>query len=61
MAGIIYTTASTGSVIGMIEPVIAGAFAWVLLGERFNLVQLLGAFVVLVGIAIADRASAQTE
>ena len=61
MAGIIYTTASTGSVIGMLEPVIAGAFAWVLLGERFNLVQLLGAFVVLVGIAIADRASAQTE
>jgi len=61
MAGIIYTTASTGSVIGMLEPVIAGAFAWVLLGERFNAIQLLGAVVVLVGIAIADRASSTTE
>ena len=61
MAGIIHTTASTGSVIGMIEPVLAGAFAWVLLGERFNLIQLIGAAVVLVGIAVADRASASTE
>ena len=61
MAGIIRTTASTGSVIGMLEPVLAGAFAWVLLGERFNLIQLIGAAVVLVGIAIADRASSSTE
>ena len=61
MAGIIATTASTGSVIGMLEPVMAGAFAWVLLGERFNAIQLLGAAVVLVGIAIADRASSSTE
>ena len=61
MVGIIHTTASTGSVIGMIEPVLAGAFAWVLLGERFNLIQLIGAAVVLVGIAVADRASASTE
>jgi len=61
MAGIIRTTASTGSVIGMLEPVMAGAFAWVLLGERFNLIQLIGAAVVLVGIAIADRASSTTE
>jgi drug/metabolite transporter (DMT)-like permease len=45
----------------MLEPVIAGAFAWVLLGERFNAIQLLGAVVVLVGIAIADRASSTTE
>ena len=61
MAGIVRTTASTGSVIGMVEPVLAGAFAWVLLGERFNLIQLIGAAVVLVGIAIADRASSTTE
>ncbi len=57
MVGIIRTSASTGSVIGMLEPVMAGSFAWVLLGERFNLIQLIGAAVVLVGIAIADRAS----
>ena len=45
----------------MIEPVLAGGFAWVLLGETFNLIQLIGAAVVLVGIAVADRASASTE
>lgn len=61
MAGIVRTTASTGSVIGMIEPILAGVFAWILLGERFNLIQLIGAAVVLVGIAIADRASSVTE
>ena len=61
MAGVIATTASTGSVIGMLEPVLAGAFAWVLLGERFNLIQLIGAVVVLVGIAVADRASSVSE
>jgi len=61
MAGIIQTTASTGSVIGMLEPVLAGVFAWILLGERFNTIQLIGAVVVLVGIAIADRASSTTE
>jgi len=61
MAGIIQTTASTGSVIGMLEPVLAGVFAWILLGERFNTIQLIGAAVVLVGIAIADRASSTTE
>ena len=61
MAGIIHTSASTGSVIGMLEPVLAGGFAWILLGERFNLIQLIGAVVVLVGIAVADRASAKPE
>jgi drug/metabolite transporter (DMT)-like permease len=61
MAGIIRTTASTGSVIGMLEPVMAGAFAWVLLGERFNVIQLIGAVVVLVGIAVADRASSHNR
>jgi drug/metabolite transporter (DMT)-like permease len=49
-------SASTSSVIGMIEPVIAGAIAWWLLSEAFNTVQLIGCCVVLIGIYFADKA-----
>jgi drug/metabolite transporter (DMT)-like permease len=40
----------------MLEPVLAGIFAWIWLQQSWNGVQLFGAFVVLVGIYIADRA-----
>ncbi|CAB4765705.1 MAG: EamA family transporter [Actinobacteria bacterium] len=49
-------SASTSSVIGMIEPVFAGAIAWWLLSEAFNTVQLIGCCVVLIGIYFADKA-----
>ena len=55
--GVRATSPSTASVIGMLEPVLAGVFAWIALNERFNFYQLAGAAVVLVGIYIADRAS----
>ena len=57
--GVRATNPSTASVIGMLEPVLAGVFAWIALNERFNLIQLIGAIVVLVGIYIADRASSK--
>ena len=57
--GVRATSPSTASVIGMLEPVLAGVFAWIALNERFNLYQLAGAVVVLVGIYIADRASSK--
>jgi len=47
--------ASKSSVIGMLEPVLAGLFAWVLLGQGWSLIQLSGALIVLVGIYIADK------
>lgn len=47
---------STSSVIGMLEPVLAGAFAWIWLAQSWAPIQLGGAFIVLVGIYIADRA-----
>jgi drug/metabolite transporter (DMT)-like permease len=47
--------ASKSSVIGMLEPVLAGLFAWILLGQGWSVIQLIGAFVVLVGIYIADK------
>ena len=48
--------ASTASVIGMLEPILAGIFAWWWISERLSAVQLMGAAVVLVGIYLADRA-----
>ena len=47
---------STSSVIGMLEPVLAGAFAWIWLAQSWAPVQLSGALIVLVGIYIADKA-----
>jgi drug/metabolite transporter (DMT)-like permease len=42
--------------IGMLEPVCAGVIAWVLLGESLNAAQVIGAFIVLVGIMLAETA-----
>jgi drug/metabolite transporter (DMT)-like permease len=56
IAGLRLLSASTSSVIGMLEPVFAGIFAWLWLQQSWNGIQLFGAAVVLVGIYIADRA-----
>ena len=59
VTGIRELSASTGSVIGMIEPIFAGVIAWWLISEAFNSIQLLGCAVVLLGIYLADKARAQ--
>ena len=46
---------STSSVMGMIEPVLAGVFAWIWLAQSWAPIQLGGAAIVLVGIYIADK------
>ena len=56
VTGIRELSASTGSVIGMIEPLFAGAIAWWLLSEAFNTTQLIGCAVLLLGIYLADKA-----
>ena len=56
LSGMKMLTASTSSVIGMLEPVIAGAFAWVWFGQSWDFIQLIGAAIVLIGIYLADRA-----
>lgn len=43
-------------IVGMIEPVLAGGFAWVLLDEVLSGTQLLGGFFVLVGVLLAETA-----
>jgi drug/metabolite transporter (DMT)-like permease len=48
-------SARTG-LLGMAEPVLAAAVAWVVLGEALSPVQLLGGAVVLTGIALAETA-----
>ncbi|CAB4581753.1 MAG: EamA family transporter [Actinobacteria bacterium] len=55
LTGLRGLNASTSSVIGMLEPIFAGIFAWWWLSESFNQIQLLGAVVILVGIYLADR------
>ncbi len=55
ISGLRILSASKSSVLGMIEPVLAGALAWIWLNQSWDLIQLMGAFVVLIGIYIADR------
>lgn len=55
VGGIRRLSASTSSVIGMLEPVIAGIFAWIWLSQSWSAIQLLGGAIVLIGIYIADR------
>jgi len=62
LTGMRLLTASKSSVIGMLEPVLAGCFAWIWFGQSWDFLQLIGAIVVLVGIYLADRSkSAPTE
>ena len=56
VSGLKILSASTASVFGMIEPVMAGMFAWWWLSESLSGIQLIGCVVVIVGIFIADRA-----
>ncbi len=55
LAGINALSPQVASIIGMLEPVLAGVFGWVLLRETFTTIQLIGAAVVLVGIFIANE------
>jgi drug/metabolite transporter (DMT)-like permease len=61
LAGLRTLSASTSSTIGMLEPVVAGGFAWWWLSETFSIIQLVGAFIVIVGIILADRARRSTH
>lgn len=61
VGGIRLLSASTSSVIGMLEPVIAGAFAWLWLSQSWSAIQLFGGLIVLIGIYIADRAKTNAK
>jgi drug/metabolite transporter (DMT)-like permease len=61
ITGIKTLSASTSSVIGMLEPVLVGIFAWWWLREAWLPLQILGGVLVLIGIYIADRARLQAR
>jgi drug/metabolite transporter (DMT)-like permease len=48
--------ATSVSIVGMLEPVIASAVAWVILGEVLNVAQLTGGVLVLIGVGLAETA-----
>jgi drug/metabolite transporter (DMT)-like permease len=54
--GLKLLSASTSSVMGMSEPILAGVFAWIWLSEKWGAIQLLGGAIVIVGIILADKA-----
>jgi drug/metabolite transporter (DMT)-like permease len=56
MGALRHLPATTVGVIAMAEPVLAGAVAWVWLGESLAAVQLVGSAAVIVGIALAQTA-----
>jgi drug/metabolite transporter (DMT)-like permease len=55
LAGVNALSPQVASIIGMLEPVLAGIFGWILLKETFNTVQLIGAAIVLIGIFVANE------
>jgi drug/metabolite transporter (DMT)-like permease len=55
-----FLPATSAGIVGMVEPVIAGAVAWVVLGEALGTVQLAGAALVLAGVALAETARTGT-
>ena len=61
VGGIRRLSASTSSVIGMLEPVLAGIFAWIWINETWNALQLIGGATVIAGIYIADKTRSKVK
>lgn len=61
ISGLRLLSESKSSVLGMLEPVLAGALAWIWLGQSWDLIQLIGATIVLIGIYLADRSKSAAE
>jgi drug/metabolite transporter (DMT)-like permease len=61
MNGLRNLSASTTSAFGMLEPIFAGAVAWVWFGESWTIIQLIGGVIVIAGIYMADRARSAAQ
>lgn len=55
ISGLSMLSASKSAVIGMLEPVLAALFAWIWLSQGWDLIQLIGAVIVLLGVYLADK------
>lgn len=56
VAALRHLPATSVGIIGMIEPMLAAAVAWILLSEHLNVAQLAGGALVLVGVGLAETA-----
>lgn len=61
VASLKYLRASQASTIGLTEPLFATIIAWILLGEALTGVQLVGGFLILLGVFIAERSRNNTR
>jgi len=61
VSGLRLLSESTSSVIGLLEPVFAGIFAWIWLLQGWSAIQLVGGVVILIGIYLADRAKSEAH
>ena len=61
ITGLKTLSASTSSVIGMVEPVLVGILAWWWLREAWLPLQIFGGVLVMVGIYIGDRARLRAQ
>lgn len=59
--GLRHLPATSVGIIGMVEPLIASAVAWIALGETLNVAQLVGGGLVLSGVALAETARIATD
>ena len=55
-AALAHLPATSTGIVGMVEPVFAGAFAWLVLGEVLDPAQLAGGVLVLAGVVLAETA-----
>lgn len=60
IAGLRRIGADGASVTAMLEPILAGAVAWVVLGQVLTAVQVVGAMIVLVAVTVAQVSRART-
>lgn len=56
MASLRHLPPTSVGILSMIEPVLAGTFAWIILGEALNAAQLGGGLLLLFGVGLAETA-----
>ncbi len=61
LAGVQRMGADGATITAMLEPILAGAVAWVVLDQALTVVQVLGALIVLVAVGAAQLARARAE
>lgn len=55
MASLAYLSAAQASIVGMTEPLVASAIAWIVLAEVLTPIQMMGGVIVLAGVYLAER------